>query len=170
MADEKDIAEQEETGGGKKKLILIIAVAAVLLLGGGGAAFFLLGSDGEEVAEGEEAAAEEEVVEEADPVYHKLDPEFVVSLPAGGPAGMLQIAIEVMTRHPTVVDTLKSNDPMIRHHLLNLLETQQPKDLMTREGKQALQGAVSELLAEKLAELEEPGKIKGVYFTQFVMQ
>lgn len=170
MADEKDIAEEGEAGGGKKKLILIIAVAAVLLLGGGGAAFFLLGGDGEELAEGEEAAAEEEVVEESDPVYHKLAPEFVVHLPAGGPAGMLQIAIEVMTGHPTVVETLKSNDPMIRHHLLNLLETQQAADLMTREGKEALQGAVNDLLAEKLAELDEPGKIKNVYFTQFVMQ
>ena len=170
MADEKDIAGEEQAGGGKKKLILIVAVAAALLLGGGGAAFFLLGGGGEEIAEDGEAAAEEAVVEEADPVYLKLDPEFVVSLPAGGPAGMLQIAIEVMTRHPTVVDTLKSNEPMIRHHLLNLLETQQAADLMTREGKQALQGAISDLLAEKLAELDEPGQIKGVYFTQFVMQ
>ena len=129
MADEKDIAGEEQAGGGKKKLILIVAVAAALLLGGGGAAFFLLGGGGEEIAEDGEAAAEEAVVEEADPVYLKLDPEFVVSLPAGGPAGMLQIAIEVMTRHPTVVDTLKSNEPMIRHHLLNLLETQQAADL-----------------------------------------
>ena len=41
---------------------------------------------------------------------------------------------------------------------------------MTLEGKQRLQAAVLELLGAKLKELEEPGSIKGVYFTQLVMQ
>ncbi|MDJ0739830.1 MAG: flagellar basal body-associated FliL family protein [Gammaproteobacteria bacterium] len=164
MADDKDIAE-ESHGGGKKKLILIAAVAGVLLLGGAAAAFVLLGGDDEAVDGGEEVA-----VEEFDPVYHKLDPEFVVSLPPGGPAGMLQIAIQVMTRNPSVIDTLQANDPMIRHHLLNLLEAQSAAALLTLDGKKALQTAVSDLLGEKLVELDEPGTIKGVFFTQFVLQ
>jgi flagellar FliL protein len=168
MADEKDIAEDEPGGGGKKKLILIIVVALVLLLGAGAAAFVLLGGDEEPAAD--EKAGTEEPVEEGDPVYHKLDPAFIVSLPAGGPAGMLQVAIEVMTRTPTVVDTLTANDPMIRHHLLNLLESQSAAELLTTEGKQALQAAISELLAQKLEELGEPGRINGVFFTQFVLQ
>ncbi|MCB1803045.1 MAG: flagellar basal body-associated FliL family protein [Gammaproteobacteria bacterium] len=170
MADDKDIAE-EGKGGGKKKLIIIIAAVVVLLLGGAAAAFFLLGGDDEEAtAEGEKEAVEEPVVEEADPVYHTLDPAFVVNLPPGGPAGMLQIAIDVMTRNPTVVDTLKANDPLIRHHLINLLEGQASAELMTMEGKQALQAAIAELLAQKLKDLKEPGEIKGVFFTQFVLQ
>lgn len=169
MADDKDIAEEEGKGGGKKKLIIIIAALVVLLLGGAAAAFFLLG-DGESAADGDNEVVEEPVVEEGDPVYHKFDPVFVVSLPPGGPAGMLQIAIDVMTRNPTVLDTLKANDPLIRHHLINLLEGQQAADLMTMEGKQSLQAAISDLLAEKLKELDEPGAIKGVFFTQFVLQ
>ena len=169
MADEKDIAAEEGGGGGKKKLIIIIAAVVLLLLIGGAAAFFLLGGE-EEGAEGEAAAEEVEAVEEADPVYHKLDPAFVVNLPAGGPAKMLQIAIEVMTRHPTVVDTLKANDPMIRHHLLDLLEQQQAADLLKTEGREALQQAVHDLISEKLDQLKEPGEIHGVFFTQFVMQ
>jgi len=169
MADEKDIAEEPQ-GGGKKKLIIIIVVALVLLLGAGAAAFFLLGGeDAESAGDGatkEEAAA----VEKGDPVYLKLDPAFVVNLPEGGAAKMLQIAIEVMTRTPTLVDTLKANDPMIRHHLLNLLEQQQAADLMTVQGREALQQAIHELLSEKLQALKEPGEIEGVFFTQFVMQ
>jgi flagellar FliL protein len=168
MADEKDIAEEEQGGGGKKKLILIIAVAAVLLIGAGVAAFLLLGGD-DEAAEGE-AAETETAVEEGDPVYHKFDPAFVVNLPAGGPAAMMQVAIEVMTRTPSVVDTLTTNDPMIRHHLLNLLESQSAEELLTTKGKESLQTAISDLLAQKLEELGEPGRIKGVFFTQFVLQ
>ncbi|MCB1789454.1 MAG: flagellar basal body-associated FliL family protein [Gammaproteobacteria bacterium] len=169
MADDKDITA-EGGGGGKKKLIIIIAIALVLLLGGGGAAFFLLGGDDEEVADAEGKEPEAEVAELADPQYHRFDPVFVVNLPPGGRARMLQIAIEIMTQTPSVVDTLKTNDPMVRHHLINLLEQQEADVLLTLEGKQALQQGVTDLLAEKLKELKEPGEIKGVYFTQFVLQ
>jgi flagellar FliL protein len=164
MADEQDITT-EEKGGGRKKLIIIIAVAVVLLLSAGAAAYLLLGSE----AEGEQQAQEPEV-EEGDPVYHKLAPEFIVTLPPGGPAGVLQVSIEVMSRTPGVPEALAANDPMIRHHLLNLLETQQAAELLTVEGKEALQAAIHELLSDKLKELGEPGEIKGVFFTQFVMQ
>ena len=169
MADDKDIAEQPQ-GGGRKKLIIIIGAVLVLLVGAGAAAFLLLGGDETEVAGDGSAGEEVAEVEKGDPVYLKLDPAFVVNLPAGGKAKMLQIAIEVMTRTPTVGDTLDANDPMIRHHLLNLLEQQQAEDLMAREGREALQQAIHELLSERLKVLNEPGQIEGVFFTQFVMQ
>ena len=166
MADEKDIAG-DAAGGGKKRLIIIIIAAGVLLLtlGAGAAAYFVLGGTEQAGVEGEVAE-----VEEGDPVYLKLDPTFVVNLPPGGPAKMLQVAIQIMTNNPTVADTLQANDPMIRHHLLNLLEQQQAADLMTLQGKENLQAAIHELLGGKLEELKVPGQIKGVFFTQFVMQ
>lgn len=170
MADEKDIAGEEAAGGGRKKLIIIVGVAVLLLLVAGAVAFFLLSGSAEEGGDATEAAAEEAVVEEADPIYHKLDPTFVVNLPPGGPAKMLQIAIQVMTQNPDVVETLKANDPMIRHHLLNLLEGQQAADLLTLKGKESLQQAIHDLLSEKLQQLKSPGEVKGVFFTQFVMQ
>jgi flagellar FliL protein len=169
MAEEKGASAEEGGGGGKKKLIVIIAVAVVLLLGAGGAAFFLLGGEDETTADGE-TAEEAPAVAEGDPVYHKFDPNFVVSLPPGGPAKMLQVAIQVMTRHPTVVETLGANDPMIRHHLINLLEEQSAADLLTAKGKTALQTAILDTLTERLAALKEPGEIRGVFFTEFVLQ
>jgi flagellar FliL protein len=169
MAEDKGIAEGQQ-GGGKKKLIVIIAGALVLLMGAGAATFFLLGDGGPgaaaDGASGEETAA----VEKADPVYFKLAPAFVVNLPGGGSVKMLQIAVEVMTRTPSLTETLKANDPMIRHHLLNLLEQQQAADLMTVDGREGLQQAILDLLSEKLKSLNEPGQIEGVFFTQFVMQ
>ena len=163
MADEKDIADQPQAGG-KKKLIIIGSVVLVLLLGAGAAGFFIF--MGDEAVEGEEIAE----VEKGDPVYLKFDPAFVVHLPGRGRTKMLQIAIEVMTRTPTVGDTLKANDPMIRHHMLELLEQQEAGDLITVEGREALQQAIYDLLSERLKTLEEPGEIEGVFFTQFVMQ
>jgi flagellar FliL protein len=170
MADEKDIAAEEGGGGGRKKLIIIIVAAALLLAAAGGAAYFLLGGGDEDPAGDGEAAGEATAVEEGDPVYHKLDPAFVVNLPPGGPAKMLQIAIQVMARDPAVVEALQANDPMIRHHLLDLLEQQQAADLLQAEGRESLQDAIRELIDGKLEQLGAPGEIKGVYFTQFVMQ
>ena len=170
MADEKDIAG-DAAGGGKKRLIIIIAAGVLLLtLGAGAAAYFVLGGTEQAGVEGEAEGSEVAEIEEGDPVYLKLDPIFVVNLPPGGPAKMLQVAIQVMTYNPTVADTLQANDPMIRHHLLNLLERQQAADLMTLQGKENLQAAIHELLGGKLEELKVPGQIKGVFFTQFVMQ
>jgi flagellar FliL protein len=168
--DEKDIAE--DGGGTKKKFIIIGGAAALLLLAVGVVTFLLLGGD-DDATEAEATEAGEQVasaIEESDPVYIKLDPVFVVNLPPGGPADMLQVAIQVMTRHPTVVDTLHDNDPMIRHHLLNLLEQQDGNRLLTLAGKEDLQTAVRDLLGEQLAALGEPGQVANVYFTQFVMQ
>lgn len=168
MADEKDIDDPGQ-GGSKKKLILIIVAAVLLVLGAAAATFFLMAGD-DEVEGAESSAPEVAEVEKGDPQYLKLDPAFVVNLPPGGPVKMLQLAVEVMTRNPNVVATLKANDPMIRHHLLNLLEQQQAAELLTVEGREALQQAVHELLSQKLKALKEPGEIEGVFFTQFVMQ
>lgn len=163
MTDEKDKAAP--TGGGRKKLIILIAIVVVLLLSAGAAAFLMLGGEPESDAAGDAPAAEEGEV-----AYHRLDPTFIVTLPPGGPAGMAQIAIEVMTRSPGVPEALKANDPMIRHHLLNLLEGQEAAALLTVEGKEGLQAEIHELLNGKLKELNQPGEIKAVYFTQFVLQ
>ncbi len=161
MADDTDITEQPQ-GGGRKKLIIIMVAALVLLVGAGAATYFLLLSDAKtEVAE---------EVEKPDPLYLKLDPAFVVHLVPGGPAKMLQIAIEVMTREPRVIETLQANEPLIRHHLLNLLEQQQAGVLMSADGREALQQEIHGLLARQLAALKEPGVVEGVFFTQFVMQ
>jgi len=166
MADERDIAEDEPQAGGRKKLIILIAGVVLLLVLGGVAAFLLLSGDTDEAA----AEDTEELVEQGDPAYHKLDPTFVVNLAPGGPAKMLQVAIEVMTYQPSVVETLQANDPMIRHHVLNLLERQTATALMTAAGKESLQQAIHDLLSERLDALNAEGEIKGVFFTQFVMQ
>lgn len=172
--DDKDIEGDESEGGGKKKLIIIIAVVAVLLIGGGLAAFFLLGGEDEEAAEGaatEEVIEEEAApVEEGEPLYVDMKPQFVVNLPEGGPAKMLQLGLTVYTRQIEVSDWLTTNDPMLRHHLIELLEDQEAATLLTADGKKALQVAIQEFLSGKLEEMKQPGEIKGVFFTEFVLQ
>jgi len=174
MAKDKDKDKEGENtegkqGGSKKTLIIIIAVSVLMMLIGAGAAVFLMGSGGEE----EEDAGSEEVAQgpvEGDPIYVSMKPAFVVNLPPGGPAGMLQVAVTVYTRQQEVADFIAANDPLLRHHLNNLFESRSSAELLTLEGKQALQQAVQDLFQEQMTAMQQAGNVKGVYFTQFVLQ
>ncbi|MBW9257189.1 MAG: flagellar basal body-associated FliL family protein [Candidatus Thiodiazotropha sp. (ex. Lucinisca nassula)] len=162
-SEELDLGEEKS---GKSKLIIIIAIVAVLLIGGGLAAFFLLG--GEEEAT-DEAVAEEPVEEEKGPAqYLDFKPPFVVNMP--GRPSLLQIGVSIRVYSEPMAEFIRHNDPMIRHHLLDLLSTKDGKSLKTREAKEALQAEMLEALNKVVKELEGPGEVDGVFFTSFVMQ
>ncbi len=176
MAEEKldedlDLGIEKE-GGSKKKLIIIIAGAVLLLaLIGVGVAFLFSGDEGSEGAEAEQPQAEETAEQEKLPaIYISLDPVFVVNLPPGGDAKMLQIGVDVMVRNPELVEFVKHNDPMIRHQLLNLFSSQDSARLRKRAGKEKLQSDVLAELRKIVKKEGGPGNIEAVFFTSFVMQ
>jgi len=165
--EDEDLDLGAETGGGsKKKLMIIIAGVTLLLMIGLGVGWFLM--------DGEEAAVEdvqEEVVEEQLPaIYHPLNPVFVVNLPPGGKAKMLQIGVQVMARDPALVEFIKHNDPMVRHNLLSLFGNQQDAALRDRKGKEKLQAEVFKMINQILKDQKAAGEIEAVFFTSFVMQ
>jgi flagellar FliL protein len=167
--DDPDVEIEQTEEGGRKKLILIGAIALVLLLGGGAAAYFVFGGSEESAEEAEQVA--EPAEPEGEPTYHKLDPVFVVNLPPGGRAKMLQVGLQVYTRDPALVEHLERHEPMLRHHLFDVLSVQRADDLFERSGRERLQAALEDELREKLREagVAEP-RIGAVYFTQFVLQ
>jgi flagellar FliL protein len=176
MAEEKleedlDLGIEQE-GGSKKKLIIVIAGAVLLLVLIGFGAWLFLGGDEEgESAEGEQAQVEEEAEEEKlPPIYHSLDPVFVVNLPPGGDARMLQVGVDVMLRNPELLEFIKHNDPMIRHQLLNIFSSQDAAKLRKRAGKEKLQSEVLAELKKIVKKQGGPGEIEAVFFTSFVMQ
>lgn len=169
MANEQESEELDlgEEKSGKSKLIIIIAIVAVVLIGGGVAAFFLL--SGDEEAEAEEATAEEQVEEVKGPAqYLDFKPPFVVNMP--GKPSLLQIGVSIRVYSEPMAEFIRHNDPMIRHHLLNLLSAKDAKSLKTREAKDALQDEMLQALNQVVKELEGPGEVDGIFFTSFVMQ
>jgi flagellar FliL protein len=156
----------ENSGGSKKKLIIIISGVVLLLAIGLGVGWFFIGGDEESM---DEMAAE--VVEERRPaLYHPLNPVFVVNLPPGGKAKMLQIGVQVMARDPALIAFIKHNDPMVRHNLLSLFGNQQDAVLRDRKGKEKLQADVFKTINQILKDQKGPGEIEAVFFTSFVMQ
>ncbi|MEW8552541.1 MAG: flagellar basal body-associated FliL family protein [Candidatus Thiodiazotropha sp.] len=166
-AEELDLGEEKS---GKSKLIIIIAIVAVLLIGGGVAAYFLLMGGDEATDEGEAASEQtaEAEVEQGPPQYIDMKPPFVVNLP--GKPSLLQIGVSVRVRSDEMAEFIKHNDPMIRHNLLNLLSGADAKALKARATKEALQSEMLQELNRVVTELQGPGEVEALYFTNFVMQ
>lgn len=175
LEEDLDLGEEKE-GGSKKKLIIIGGAALlVLILAGGGAWFFLSGDDAAtETAETEETEGDskkaEEDTEKGPAMYHTLKPLFVVNLPQDTSAKMMQIGVDLMVRSPELLEFIKTNDPMIRHQLLNLFSTQDASKLRKRAGKEKLQEEVKAAIQKIVTDQGGPGEIEAVYFTSFVMQ
>jgi flagellar protein FliL len=194
-ATEDGAAPAKKSG---KKLIIIIA-AAVLLLGGGAAAWFLMphGDSGEEHADeadgGDEEAADEEHAKDSKKEKGKkkekkkkgeakkepklpaqfvaLDPPFVVNFEPGSNSRFLQIAVQLMTRDPLMVEVLTRNSPIIRNDLLLLFGNKQVEQVSSQEAKEALRAEALAAIRKIIeAEGEEPEALEAVYFTSFVMQ
>lgn len=168
--DENLKAEAEKGTGSNKKLIFLAIGGAFLLLATGmGISWFLFAGVGRDDAAGDD---QQKRAEEVKPpaIYHPLDPAFVVNLLPGGKAKMLQVSLQVLLREPDMIEFLEHNDPMLRHNLLNLFESQDESKLRDRKGKEKLQKEIAKTLNGIVKKLDGPGEIEAVFFTAFVMQ
>ncbi|MET0282461.1 MAG: flagellar basal body-associated FliL family protein [Steroidobacteraceae bacterium] len=151
-----------------QKTLLIAILAAVVVLGGGAGAYFgFMKKGGEENADSPKVQAE--VRHPAQ--FVELDPPFVVNFEPGSGARFLQIAAQLMTREPLLVEFLKHNTPIIRNDLLLLFGNKKVEEVSTQDGKEALRAAALEAVRKIIeAEGEKPEALEAVYFTSFVMQ
>lgn len=199
MAAKKEAAEAgEKKGGGSLKLIIILVVALALLGGGGFAAWkFLLQPKSENSsAEGHEASAPAEPAKEeakgetkgeakgrggegqasegkggegkseagAALEVVKFEP-FVVNLadPMGRRYLKLTMEVEVATGTSAALEAAL---PKVKDSLLLLLSSKFYSEISSMDQKLELK---SEIM-ERLSQVVGKGKIKNVYFTEFVIQ
>src|SRR5262249_51705964 len=139
--------------------------------GGAGAYFGFMrkGDDKAAAKDGKQAKAEPVVKLPAQ--YVEMDPPFVVNFEPGASARFLQIAVQVMTREPEMIEFLKRNSPRIRNDLLLLFGNKHVEEVASQEGKEALRAAALETVRKVVT--DEGGKgeaVEAVYFTSFVMQ
>lgn len=172
-------AEEGEEKKSSKKLFIIIAIV-VLLAGGGGAGYYFMAGDSE-VAEGEQAEEgdeeeeeepEEEEEGEADnqELYYELKQPLIVNFPKGKAASLIQVSVSVLVKGEQSIEALKKHEPMIRNNFLMLISGQDPKTLMTKEGKVALRETMLTEIGKIMEKMTQKNKIKNIFFTAFVMQ
>ncbi|WP_028576597.1 flagellar basal body-associated FliL family protein [Desulfomicrobium escambiense] len=183
MADKKAQAPEKEAKkkGGKLKLIIILVLVLGVLGGGGFAAwkFYLqpkLAGDAaaghEASAEGETAAAgkaEGEKKEAAAPATGgqlvTLD-AFVVNLSDPMGRRYLKTTMDVEVADAAAAAALTAAMPKVKDTLLLLLSSKTFEEISSMDRKIELKNQI----VERLNQILGKGKVRNVYFTEFVVQ
>lgn len=168
-SDKKTTDESDAEGGrSKKKLIIIIAAAVVLLLIIGGAAFFFL----------KPAPVEED---EVDPGLDVPVPEITQSTEIGPMLPITEFIVNIISeedRHYVkasltlelnrleTLDEATKRMPQIRDAILLLVGNKTFEELQDLQGKKQLKAE----LISKINSFLQGGKVKAIYFTDFVVQ
>lgn len=150
--------------------LLIVVVLATAAAGGGAWFYFNASDEADDPSAAAGDTAAEQAVVPLPAAYLALDPAFVVNLEDPEIPHYLQVDMQVMSRDPIALETVRVHLPRIRNSLLMLFAQQKPADLATREGKEQLR--VAALAEVQKVMQEETGQpvVEAVYFTSFVMQ
>ncbi len=159
----KDAVESPEEGS-KKKLMIIIAAVILLAIIGGGAAFFLMGDKEERPDPEAEAAAMAANAKMIGPMV-KID-TFIVNILDDDENRYLKAAITLEVDVPTTADEINSRLPQLQDAILLLVGNKTFSELRDMQGKMQLR---AELL-NRINEILSKGKVKRIYFTDFVVQ
>lgn len=167
----------EAPGKFSLKLIIMIAVPVVLLIGGGLGWFLLSGGEAKvepetAIVEGKDQPLKPKL---STPNYIAFSDDIVVNLQSSDDGKHhLRIAVTLMTREESNVETLKTNEPMFKSDLLELFQEQQFEKLLSADGKKALRESALQLVNQKAQGLKADGqeapKIEAVLFTKFIME
>ncbi len=164
MAKEPD-KKTEAGGGSKKKLIIIIAAVVVLLIGAGIGAFLFMNSDNEETLTPEEEQAQlERQAKEVGPMVNLES--FIVNILDDGEVRYLKAAITLEVDTPEAAAELTQRMPQIKDATLLLIGNKTFAELSDLQGRLQLR---AELL-NRINGLLLTGKVKRIYFTDFVVQ
>ena len=161
----KGAAEQSDEGGkSKKKLIIIIVVVLVLLIGGGVAAFLLMGGEEDKISPEEEQAALEMQAQQVGPMVNIES--FIVNILDDQESRYLKAAITLEVANEGVSIELKQRMAQVKDSILLLIGNKTFSELNDLQGKMQLR---AELL-NKVNSILLKGKVKRIYFTDFVVQ
>lgn len=181
MADK----EKEETpaeGSEKKKsnllLIVIIGVLVLILIIGAVVAFLMMGNE-EASASGsaptqKEASASPEEGEESAPsdssltevgLMYPLD-GFTVNLLSESGKRYLKVEMNLELEGEELSPELDSKKPVFRDIIIRILSSKSLEEISTIKGKEKLKEQIVSELNMRLKD----GKVKNVYFTDFVVQ
>ncbi len=174
MADKQTNEDVEVKGEAKKKpILLFIIIGVVVLAAAGGGAFFFLSSSpsDEEIAAELEQEAQKKPEKPAAEMPQDIGvvkelPPFVVNLADPQARHFLKASISLELKDEEAAELVEKLMPRIRNDVLLLFSSQTMEDIISQEGKVRLR---DEIIA-RISHILGPGRLKNVYFTQFVVQ
>jgi flagellar FliL protein len=160
------MAEEEKQGkaGGKGKLILLIAGIIIVLLSVGVAAYLLGANSGGSSEGSSEEAAGSAGDAAIGPMVDIND--FIINILDKNETRYLKAALTIELDSEETAVEANERMPQIRDAILLLIGNKTFAELSDLQGKLQLR---AEIIA-RLNKLLTTGKVKGIYFTEFVVQ
>ena len=167
MAEKKKV--DKEQGGSKKKLFIIIgAVVLLLLIGGGGAAWFFLKKD-PPPPEQQDPGLQVPVPDlkhqaEIGPMVN-ID-EFIVNIISADAPHYVKASLTVELTNEDTQAEVELRMPQVRDAILLLIGNKTYEELQDLQGKKQLKAE----LKSRINSFLRSGKVRAIYFTNFVVQ
>lgn len=174
--EEETTAPAKKDSGNMKLIIISLVIVLSALIIGGGLFFGLKSSNASkhEASAATEGEANKDVKQDGKnpkkketPVIYPLE-AFIVNVGDGKDMRYLKVKVELETAY-TAENVKKEMDPYLaplRDSILILLTTKTIQDVQDLQGKNKLR----EEIVATVNKIVEQGKIKSVYFTDFVVQ
>ncbi|MDD5400019.1 MAG: flagellar basal body-associated protein FliL [Sulfurimonas sp.] len=188
---------KEEAGTEKKKsgntlMLVIIVVLLLIIIGGGLVAFLLLhGDEKDAAAHGAAPQAHEKAAPAPAPAAHAPAPAkakgdgdeiasrklseigvlypldtFTVNLKSDSGRRYLKATVSLELKGPELSVELDKKTAVIRDRIIRILTSKTLEEISSAKGKQKVTEQIVEVLNSMLAD----GSVKGIYFTEFVIQ
>ncbi|MDF1877837.1 flagellar basal body-associated protein FliL [Sulfurimonas sp. SAG-AH-194-L11] len=184
MAEEE--TKEEETAPQEKKssnmlMIIIIVVLFLIIIIGGIVAFLLMGDDEEMPADNrhsQERSAPQKKVSRGPStqfdntrqlneigILYPLD-TFTVNLKSDAGRRYLKVTMSLELEGEELSLELDAKSPVLRDRIIRILTSKTLEEISSKKGKQK----VSQQIMDTLNAMISDGDIRGIYFTEFVIQ
>ena len=184
MAEEEKTEEEapKEKKSSNMLMIIIIVVLVLIILVGGIVAFLLMGSD-EEEAMNNAPQAQERMVDKPKKssrsssanmfsrklseigILYPLD-TFTVNLKSDAGRRYLKATLSLELEGEELSLELDAKTPVLRDRIIRILSSKTLEEISSKKGKSKVEAQIMDTLNSMISD----GEIKGIYFTEFVIQ
>jgi len=187
MAEEEENIEEEGTQESKKSsnmlMIIIIVVLILIILGGAVVAILLMGDDEENISSSSKPSQVKEKsikskrrsnsnsdIQESRNlndigILYPLD-TFTVNLKSDAGRRYLKVTMSLELEGEELSMELDNKSPVLRDRIIRILTSKTLEEISSKKGKQKVESQIMDTLNAMISD----GQIRGIYFTEFVIQ
>jgi len=185
MAEEENTEEntKETKKSSNMLMIIIIVVLILIIIGGAVVAILLMGGDDEasntasnapqvqerSTSKSHRRNSNSDIQESRNlgdiGVLYPLD-TFTVNLKSDAGRRYLKVTMSLELEGEELSLELDSKSPVLRDRIIRILTSKTLEEISSKKGKQKIESQIMDTLNAMIAD----GKIRGIYFTEFVIQ
>jgi len=183
MAEEEKTEEEApvEKKGKNKLMIIIIVVLVLIIVGGGVAAVLLMGGEEEQIQPQQSQPQVQEKKQTSRSrgssnemssrklsdigILYPLD-TFTVNLKSDQGRRYLKATISLELEGEELSMELDNKSPVIRDRIIRILSSKTLEEISSKKGKQKVTDQIIDIMNSMIVD----GQVKGIYFTEFVIQ